>query len=405
MVETIVRMGEKKMGVRVDENHLSSYAGVVEGDKIYTVDSIYGLFLEYSMKDYSHRILTHIDCLDVSKGQYIINKIIKVRDVFYFFLVNCHDFISWSLSDYKFHIFESHQKKDQRYHLVSNAFFWEGKIWICPAYSDQSFRCFDTVTEKMTEYASIEKRICNHGIRFEGGQFIYASIENDRLWFAIYNTPYIASYNMKKDEWRFYSLADFGKVFNICFDGNDLWICFMDQNIFLSWEPERGVKEIFQISDSELSMDKGDPFKYIYGDQNYVYAIPTYDNNIYAVHRVTKKIDSTDFLHNYNRTDIRPYVPLFHVCIRVGKQLILLPYAIDKIVVINMETGKLQYIDSLISQIDQAVYLDYVCKQKSIQESDELTLKEYISYIHFRKAGRLEQKRGVFGQVIAHEIV
>ncbi len=392
------------MGVRVDENHLSSYAGVAEGDKIYTVDSVYGLFLEYSMKDYSHRILTHIDCLDVSKGQYIIRKIIKVQDVFYFFLGNCLDFISWSLSDHKFHRYESHQKKDQRYYLVSDAFFLEGKIWLCPCYSDQSFRCFDTVTEKITEYASIEKRICDHGIRFEGGQFIYASIENDRLWFAIYNTPYIASYNMKKDEWRFYSLADYGKVSIICFDGSDLWIGFMDQNIFLSWEPKCGVKEIFQISDSKLRMDKGDPFKYIYGDRNYVYVIPTYDNNIYAVHRVTKQIESTDFLQNYNRTDIRSYVPLFYVCIRVENQLILLPYSIDKIVVINMETAKLQYIDSLISQIDKSVYWDYVCKRKSIGESNELMLKEYISYILSRSADRLEQKSEVFGQVIAREI-
>ena len=127
-------------------------------------------------------------------------------------------------------------------------------------------------------------------------------------------------------------------------------------------------------------------------------------SNIYAVHRVTKQIESTDFLQNYNRTDIRSYVPLFYVCIRVENQLILLPYSIDKIVVINMETAKLQYIDSLISQIDKSVYWDYVCKRKSIGESNELMLKEYISYILSRSADRLEQKSEVFGQVIAREI-
>lgn len=396
-------MGEK-MGTWIDENHLSCYTGVVEGDKFYTVDAVYGLLLEYNMKDYSHRILMQMDCISADKGHYFVKKIIKVKEVFYFFMGNSRDIISWSLSNHEFRVFENRTQDELRYKLTENAFFSKDKIWICPAYSDQPFRCFDIISKKVTEYASIEEHMLEQGITLDGHHFIFTLVENDKLWVVIYYSPYIMSYDMIKNRWDCYSFNEFGKVSNICFDGNDLWICFMYKQVFISWTPERGITDTYEILD--INFDKGDPFMHIYGAQDYIYVIPTYDNDIYIVQRKTKKVYNTGFFQNYKRINTRAFMPLFYTCLRDGSRLVLLPYSVDIIVVIDLEVGHLQYIDAGMDQNDKKFYLDHYCwDQKVMIENSGLTLKEYVPYIISRDCGDVKQeKKEVYGQAIAHQI-
>ncbi len=373
------------MGKKITESHLSCFTGAVEEDKIYTVDITYGWLIEYNTRDYTHRILTKMSCMHIKRGGYYIRKIIKVGDMLYFFLGNSRDIISWSLSQQVFKIYGNEYKFDQQFQWVSNAFLVKDKIWICPAYSNQPLRCFDVNTQKISEYSFIEEQLSLTGIILKESQFVFASLENKILWFAIYNTPYVVSYNVERDRWNCYSFYEFGKVSNLSYDGNDLWIYFMDRRIFISWRPERGVLDIYEVSDMKLDMSKGDPYSYIYGFQNNIFVIPTYDNDIYIVNRKTKKEYLTNFVLNYERIYTWPYVPLFYACIPRENRLILLPYSVNVIVEINMEDGQIQCIESKFDYGDLWYCLGEHCQKKKLIENDQITLKEYISYIEFRE--------------------
>lgn len=392
------------MGLRVDKNHLSCFSGLINEDKIYAVDTIYGLLMEYDIKNFSHRAVTQITCMDIRKGIYRIKQTIKAGNKFYFLLENSRDIIMWSQQNQSFQIYGSEHKYDEQRNVVSNAFLIKNNIWICPGYSNLPLRCFDIITAEIKEYPSVEYQMTKNGIKIEDIRFLFGAVDKETLWFAVYNTPHIASYDINHNKWKFYSFNEFGLVSNICFDGKDLWISFMQNNIFINWNAEEESAEVFKIPTGELDMSKGDPFNYIYGFKNYIYVLPTYDNNIYIVNRKTKEVYATDFFKNYKHTDIRPYIPLFGACLKYEKQLIVLPYSIDCVIVIDMETKQIQYIDSKISQQDKNFYIDYLPKGH-ITENNRILLKDYIYYVNTNSINIIREKeKGACGRAVIREI-
>ncbi len=380
------------MREKADADYLSCYAGVIENNYIYTVDRFYGALMEYNKETFSYRILTWIDCINPGNLGFCVRKMIKDGDDFYFFLENSRDFLIWSQTKQSFRIYGNENQYNQNAVVVSNAFLIQRDIWIYPGYSNQPLRCFHVETGEIEEYPSMEQKLAKEKIALEQSQFVLGTVQNETLWFVIYNTPYLISFDTVSHEWTVYSFGKEELLCNICYDGRDMWICFIYKNTFINWSPEYGVTDTYQISDSGLNMGIGDPFNFIYGFGDRIFTIPMYDNPIYMIDKKTKE---EHFLVSFDKdchTNTRKFLPLFYTYVVDGNQLILLPHIVNVFVKINMDTCQVQLIDTKKKEADREHYLDICLKSGCVMESVNFSLEGYLDYLKSNDIDYEEQK-------------
>ena len=250
----------------------------------------------------------------------------------------------------------------------------------------------------------MEQKLAEEGIVLEQAQFVLGTIQNEILWFVIYNTPYLVSYDTSCDKWNIYS---FGKdeLSNICYDGKDIWIYFIYKNTFINWKPENGVIDTYQISDPNLNMGIGDPFDFIYRFGDHIFTIPTYDNPIYMIDQKTKEAHLLVSFDKNCHIYTRKYLPLFYAYVVERNNLILLPYAVNVIVKIDMDTCHVQLIDTKKKKADREHYLGICLKSGYVVESNNFSLEGYLDYLKFDDIDHEKQKeRHSCGEAIFHDM-
>lgn len=377
------------MSVKFQKEYLSCCSGFVEDDRLYVVDRFFGTLMEYNIENYSYNVIAQLDFLDI-RLQYRARKIIKLEDTFYFFFENSRNIYTWEINSKSSGQYGNETESDKREVVVSDAFLIKETIWIIPGWSDQPLRCFCVDTEEMQEYVSIEQQLEKFGIVLEHRQVIDVAIDAENvIWYVLNGKPYIISHDVELNEWEVHVLGEEEHLSGIYCDEKDLWICFTDKSDFISWNPRNGVLDTYTIQVDRLNMEENDPYHFICSYKDNIYVIPYFDNDIFIINKQTKEVSPTNFLLNYNHTEVRPRppVPLFFGFVRREKMLIVLPYSIDKIVVIDMESGSLRYIEGRKSLIEYSDYLKAVY-QKNIDESDVLLeghlgfyLRDFISCI------------------------
>lgn len=334
---------------------LTCYTGVIQDNKLYTVHEGLGLLMEYDLLSFSYKVLTILKVGEKEQRVRVKGMVIS-NQVIYIILGN-----SWNIFEYHM---ESGQilinGDDKKYNdgalLIENCFLYRNEIWLLPCYANEYIRIFDLKTKQYSMRKPIIDELKYYGANVYKKSFLDYAFTNEGIIYAIiYKSEYIVSIDINTGQYFLYCIGGRKKLSSINYDGKNYWLSFFDSTIIEKWSPKNGIIEEYVIDEIDID-DTGQQIRFIYELQGKLYIIPTFVPYIFILNKKNKKISKMNYPKNFKRIHNNSERYQFFRDILYKDKIIVLPFAVNEMLLIDKKNNKVNFIESILSREDIEKY-------------------------------------------------
>lgn len=359
--------------------YITCFSGIVESNKLCVFNNRCALLMTYDLEDFSYEILSEFKV--VRENKCVVIKMIKKEDIIYLILQKQKCVLTYNLETNEIGVFGDLYDKAKEKQNVLNAFLYDRNIWIFPVYVKQPICFFNIQTKKWKEHRSIYNYFKAQNIYLDPDYFIDTiyQIEN-KIWSAVWNTPYVFFIDLDTMEIHIYDTYC-GPISSFSCDRKNFWLAVSGEENIINWAPQSGVCKKYTIDGINLDKESRQ-FWYICDTEQRIYMIPSSNNDIYAVEKGNGNVCALGLSGNYCRIKKNLSSQLFGLCLRYKDKLILLPYSIDRFVIVNLKDASLDFYVGKLQQDDyEQYYLMELFNAGKKMEETEYKLNDFIGLI------------------------
>ncbi len=367
----------------VGKYFLSCSAGVIDKGKLFVIDSIYKMLLEYNLVDFSYKVLSY----NIIPSEYSNHKVVdiyKKQNKLYIILdgsmgnVVEYDLFSDKCKQYIYAYSAIPAFPVDIWH----SFFCIDKIYIFPLLIKNGFSVFNTNNN------TFERKV-------ELGSDIGSSEEKDllgRLFFkddSIYVFPMTRGsiYNMdlKANEIKLYQLPTI-RIENIGYYNGSFYISSFADNIISEWDSKYGVTGHYNCEGISRIPNLTVRIFAIYVDKNAILCLPRVGNCLSYINKISREEKLLDLSKYCKRVRIDHNI-YFRRGIIVGDRILLLPNEVGNFLWVDMTTGEIESIQSELrtEDIEVAKALNKLRTVSLFQESNETYYEAYFRAVNIYK--------------------
>lgn len=364
-------MNEKKY-------YLQCFAGVADKDMIYIYDNPLGLIMKYNLKDFSYEIIGQVQ--DDALYKVSVIDMLKNEEYLYLIMFRRPGIIRFNLIDRSIEKYLFNDSFFAPNELMWKSFIYESKIWVFSVCAGRKILIFDYYTGEFRKGCSITNLFKKKNIKIESENYLSHIFQiNNKIWGAVCGTTYIFSINMSEMDISIFPINCEG-INSFDYDENGFWITVSNSSQIMKWDPDYGIIDSYYVN--EINFDDY-PNCYVGGSRDRILVVPNSDKDFCIIDRETKLYSFLPLVGRYQRLSLNRGAELFVACLRICNTLILLPYDIDKIVIVNLEDKSVEYKESLLSKADyEKVYIINKLKSDRVEEDLAYRLDDYIKYVN-----------------------
>ena len=362
-----------------EEFYLDCYTGTIEGDKLYIVSVEFGLLLEYSIHDFSYKILGKIH-LPNPRTTVRVNTMIKSEEYIYMTINNNWNVIEYNINNGQTTIYGNDDEYIEGKDVVIKSTLFQECLWIFPYSVCQPIRIFNLKTKTFKEGLTIQDILPVN--EYEKGTDYYMNLdvfqEGNVLRTAVRNSPYIIEIDMETCKYCVYETKESAKICSMSYNNGQYWIAYVGSKSFVKWHPENGVVEEYEIRHIQLQNDIS--YRYIYADEDKIIVIPIRDNDIYIIDKKTKEIQSLIYPDDLKRAHNLQRCMFYGILQQ--KNILLLPFSVNYFFEINISENVLQAYSCNLNRMDIGKkYIESNPTNNFFSEIDYYTLSDYVGGI------------------------
>ncbi|MBD5523508.1 MAG: hypothetical protein HDR04_03645 [Lachnospiraceae bacterium] len=356
--------------------YLSSYDAVLVNNELLLFNSACGLLMKYNVEDFSYKVEAQI-----KYDKACVKRLIKAgRDIFLVFL-NKKGIIKYNLDTHITEIYGGDDTLLEKHQKIWGAFINDCNIWLFPTYISGKIAFFNIRTKKQEEYMSIKNLFKLKGIALKEEDYVSNLHQlGNKIWAAVCGTTYVFSFSLVDKKMQIFD-TKCDDITSFHYDGKDFWIYTAKERCIINWNPEYGQCEEYYI-DSEVNIGEDECFWFICSAYNKIFMIPYLDYNILVIERNSGICSSLGFAEHFFRVDNKLSLSLFGGCLMQKNKLILLPNAVNQIVICNLINNKIEFCEGKLYQKDyERYYLLEVFGAEIYMEVAEYPLEQFIGVL------------------------
>lgn len=363
-----------------DYEYLDCYAGDIEDDKLYVVSVLFGIVLEYDLKNFSYKVLTQINLPDSSQ-LVRVNSIVKIKNLFYMTLWNSWNVFKFDIESKQLEVYGNDFEYIDGEELVVKSCMYQDKIWLFPYDIRQKIRIFHIKTKEFTVSISVEEILGKKGYGIKKENFICLDIfhEKNKCFLAVYNSPYILEVNLETENCNVYTVKHNAKIEMIFYADGQYWFSYIDSKIIEKWSPAGGILEVYEPQ-KMYTQDKW-KYRYVFEYGEKIVVIPTQDKGIYIIDKQTRQetvlkySEDNQKVHNEERW-------MFYGFAKYNDKIILLPFSMTHFNVIDLENERLEsYSGKFGADIINEYYIKTRFSQSILVENNIFGFPEYLNFL------------------------
>lgn len=363
-------MDEKK-------HYLRCFAGVIDKDVIYVYNNTHHLIMRYDLKDFSYEIIGQLQSCMLYKNSAI--SMLKYEKYLYLIMFRRLCIFRYDLANKRAEEYTLNDLFLSPNELTWKSFMHKSQIWLFSVCAGREIIVFDCITRKFRSWHSIMKLFKKKKVRIEAEDGLSRLFQvNDKIWGAICGLSYIFSISMSERDITIFSINCIG-INSFDYDGNDFWITVCDSNQIIKWNPDYGITDSYYVDNINF-FDY--PYCYVCGSKNSILVVPNSDKDFYLIDRETKQILFLPLVGRYQRLSLNSGNALFGDYLRVHNKLVLLPYDIDKIIVVDLDDNTVECKEGILLKDDyENVYIINKLTTGKVKEDLLYRLSDYIKYV------------------------
>lgn len=377
-----------------DYKYLDCYAADIEGDKLYVVSVLFGIVLEYDLRDFSYKILTQINLPDSSQ-MVRVNSIIKSKHFLYITLWNSWNIFEYDIESEKLEVYGNDFEYIDGNELVVKSYLYQDRIWIFPYNVDQKIRIFHIKTKEFEVNLSVKEILNQRGYRIPKSSFICLDIfqEKCKCILAIYNSSYLIEINLETEKYNIYEVKPNARIEIMSYIDGQYWLSYIDNKNIKRWSPEDEILEMYEPAKNYIQKERR--YRYIFSYKEKVIIVPTYDKTICIIDKKTRKETILEYSKDIQRVHNRDRW-MFYGFIEYFDKILLLPFSMTHFIVIDLQNERLE---SYQSKFGTDVIYEYWIKPRLTEllllENDIFEFSEYLDFISEHNTDIKKQVSGV----------
>lgn len=350
--------------------YLSCCAGVIDGDRLYTVDEDLGVLVEYDLKDLSYCILAKIGD---NTQPVIVDKLFKINNIIFLILQNTYNIWMYDLITQKLSVIGA-DEADLPYERELNdiAYQWKDCFYIMPGRRGHKIKVFNWKTYKFVGEIQLEDN-CEKKDRVP----INIGIREGKIWYTIFNTSNLIEIDIETGEKKIWVIDEKEHILAASFGEKGIWL-FLSSNILVKWNPKEMITETYNMQNSAIDMEKL-VFRNVFEIGEMVYIVPNFSSCMWVIDKTTRKKRDIEYPVGFKRVPPKLKRDLFVTVLINGGQLILLPYAVNMLIQVDLKSEKIVSWECKFSKRDLwEYYIQKVMMTTGIQENEVFNISDYI---------------------------
>ncbi|MCD8038179.1 MAG: hypothetical protein LUE96_03710 [Lachnospiraceae bacterium] len=390
--------------MKADIYYLSAMNGVIIDDKLIMVNMLYGIVLEYDLKDFNYTILGYIK-LPEEFDMVRVTSIIPYDGFLYMTLENAHEILRFS-RDTKEICVPGGTNGELRMTSLnrSKAYLHGDVIWSLPYDCSEYILRYDIRSDRLENWKSIEELLTGED-GWEKDFIVDSCLREGRyIYLVIRNTDMVIVIDMDLES---IALHHIGKEYHIkCIErlGEDLSLTVDDGNFFLRLKEDCSVEK---ISYEYMGISPDAELRTVFMDSGRYVAVMSHDPVVYMLDENTKALGRYDFSEGFRHIINEKRACILNL-IQYENYLYYIPFSMNCIVRINLDLLKGEKLSGELRRQDVFRYyrMERLKSENAFwAEGDDLNLGEYLEYVACSIAESDKEKaHSQAGELIYHTI-
>lgn len=381
-----------------DYEYLDCYAGSIEEGKLYVVSVLFGIVLEYDLKDFSYKVLAKIDLQD-SLQLVRVNSIEKINHFLYMTLWNSWNVFEYDIESKRMEVYGNNLEYIDGEELVVKSYMYQDRIWLFPYDLRQKIKIFHVMTKEFTVSISVEAILKQKGYEIKNGSLICIEIfqEKNKCFLAVYDSPYILEVDLETEKCNIYEVKHNAKIEMMTCANGQYWLSYRDSKIIERWSPADGILETYEPQ--KICIQDEWKYRHMIAYKEKVIIVPSQDKSIWMIDKRTRQETvleySEDILRVHNKERW-----MFYGFVEYNDKIILLPFSMTHFIVIDPEN---QRMESYSGKFDADIINEYYIKPRLpasiLLENDIFELSKYLDMMSEYSADMGEGISGIGGKI------
>ena len=355
--------------------YLSCYTGIIEDNKLYTVNMYLGILLEYDLKNFSYQVLTRIPLRDRAQLVRVI-KMIKIGSVFYFIFENTRIVWMYDMSSKESDMIENGEDVADRYLVNSDAYRWKDCIFLTPERHSETIGVFNWRTNKFDEDIPL-----GHFSDSSGKvRITKIGIMDRKIWYTFFGAPVLIGIDVESRGEKHWIIDPSKNILAVSLSEGYFWILLSGAEL-IKWNPEEGIIKKYVLDSLRINEEKP-VFRHLYETDTYVYIVPYYAQCIWKIDKSTEEVFSIKYPSELKRVHPNFERCLFFEVLKDGDNLFLLPFAVNVLVQLDMNDGRMTYHEcSFNRQEIWKYYCQDILGKNALSEDEIIDLSFFVEKI------------------------
>lgn len=358
---------------------LTCYTGVIQDNKLYMVHEGLGLLMEYDLSDFSYNVLTAIR-IENMMSHVRVKGMTIVKNIIYMVLENSWNVIEYDIASKMIKVNGNESQYINGKMLVEKTFLFGDELWLLPCYCEEKIRTFNIKTKKYTIKKSIVDFLKPKEIEVKKKCFAEYEVTEDGVIYAIiYQSDYIVSIDTKEAEYTLYYVGAGKGLSSISKEGKNFWLSFFNDNMIVKWNPVYGILKEYEVDGIRID-EREQTIRLIYESDKNICVVPTYMPAFFSINKKNRNVIWINYENKFKRININRERYQFYSSVTNGDKRYILPFAVDKLLVLDMKSEKIITVNTGLSTNDIKKYIiKDQGKENPITEIYGYGIKEFIN--------------------------
>lgn len=323
-----------------DYKYLDCYTGDIENGKLYVVSVLFGIVLEYDLKDFSYKVLTQINLPDPFQ-MVRVNSIVKEEHFLYMTLFNSWNVFVYDIRNRQMKVYGNNFEYIDGKNLIQKSYLYHDKIWLFPYDISQKIRIFYLETKEFEINVSVEEILDQKGYQVQKGSLISLDVvqEKNKCILAVYNSPYIIEMNLETERFDIYEIKSNAHIEVMSYVDGQYWFSYTDNRIIERWSLADGILETYE-SDNK-NVQEAWKYRFVFPYKEKIIIASLQDKIVYIIDKKSRQKKVLEYSKEIQKVHNRERW-MFQGFIEYNDKIILLPYSLTDFIVIDLQNERLE---------------------------------------------------------------
>lgn len=342
-------------------------AGLIDGDRLYTVDTETTYLLEFDLKDFSHRVLSYDALWDEDRIRMVMD-IFKVGEELIFTMLFCSNVLIYNLKDGT-HI--EYGDGVQNFSGPQNvrSYMHDGRIYIFPERIGSQITVFDTEKKEFVDPITLPVDREARDV-----EFMHLNTSGSSIWFGAYDSSYIYTYNLDTHKYERFDVGNKYWLDGFFMTGQEMYLTLRGETALYRWSPADGLGDRYDIT--TMTLTKGHQWiSDILSTENGLLCVSRYRDCGFIFDTESGRETAVIFPEGCRRIrNVRSTI--FKCELRYGDDILIIPNTMNMMVRINPATARTTAINTRMHVDDIKKY----CARRlaGVPETGAFDLEDFL---------------------------